>query len=57
LKKAFAQGFLQRTLQSAHCNQSGGLGDMSVVPHVNGTIVLLNTAQMEKYAQPLAFGA
>jgi hypothetical protein len=50
LEKAFAQGFLQRT-----CNQqSGGLGGYVCVPHFNGTIVLLNTARMEKYAQLLA---
>jgi hypothetical protein len=49
VEKAFAQGFLRRTLQS-----EWRFGWICLCPALNGTIVLLNTARMEKYAQLLA---
>jgi hypothetical protein len=38
---------LLRAFCNAHCNQSGGFGGYVCVPHLNGTIALLNTARME----------
>jgi hypothetical protein len=48
---ALLKGFLQRTLQSR-----AAVWVIVCVQHFNGTIVLLNTTRMEKYAQLLAFG-